>query len=112
MRALILSMLALSLPALEWAYDKQLHAASGALGSYLICDVLERKTDLSPWQRMAIATGTMTAMAWAYEELAGVRDPGDAQAGTYGAIAGAVLHTGISFTFRRDAVAVGLTWNH
>ena len=98
-------------PALDWDYDKQLHAAGAALGSYVICDTLERKTDLSPWKRMVIATATMTAVGWLHEETMGVRDPGDAQASTIGAIGGAILQTGVSFTCRRDSVAAGLSWN-
>ena len=109
-RSIILALSAASLSALDWDYDKQLHAAGAALGSYVICDILERKTDLAPWKRMAIATATMTAVGWIHEETMGVRDPGDAQASTLGAIGGAIIHTGVSLTFRRDSVAAGLSW--
>ena len=110
-RLLALCMSVSALAALDWEYDKQLHASAAALGSYVICDVLERKTDLSPWSRMAIATATMTAVGWIHEETMGVRDPGDAQASTIGGMLGAVVHTGVSLTFRRDGIAAGMSWN-
>lgn len=98
--------------ALEWTYDKQLHAAYCALGAYIICDGLERTTDLPPLARWCIATATMTATAWIYEETAGVREPEDAHAGTYGSIIGATIQTGFSITLQRDGAAVAITWNH
>lgn len=102
--------LAASLPALDWsAYDKQLHAASGALGAYVISDVLECTTDLPPWARWLISTGTMAAAGWMYEELNGngLREANDAHATTMGAMVGAMVHGGVSFFLTNDGGAVG-----
>lgn len=108
--AVSLLCLATSLQALDWsAYDKQLHAASGALGAYVLSDVMERTTELPAWARWLIATGTMTAAGWAYEELNsnGLREANDAHATTIGAMVGATAHGGVSLLLTNDGAAVG-----
>ena len=106
----LLAVVALALPvaALDWAYDKQLHATASGLGAYVTCDLLADHTDWSPGVRFLVSGLAWTGVSWLHEEAMGVRDPADAQAGTIGAWAGAGLHTGMSFLVTRYSVGLGL----
>jgi len=102
-----------ALPAVDWsAYDKQLHFTAGALGSYVLADVLEDTTDLRPWQRWLISAATLTAAGWAFEELngSGYRDASDAIATQFGAVIGATAQVGLGFVFHRDGAEVSVAW--
>lgn len=104
--ALLLCTTALS--AVDWeAYDKRLHFAGGALGAYVVSDILERKTDLSPGARWLISAGSLVAAGWIYEATLGAYDAKDGQATQLGAVFGATAQGGVSFLFTRDAVGVG-----
>lgn len=82
----------------------------------MISDVLERTTDIPPWQRFLIAAGTMTIASFAYEELDshGYRDMSDAHAGTLGAVLGASSHAALTWSVslghRGSEPSVSLLW--
>ena len=102
-----------ALPAVDWsAYDKRLHFTCGALGSYVLADVLEDTTDLRPWQRWLISACTLTAAGWAYEEFNDKddRDASDAHATQLGAVIGATAQVGLGFVFHRDGAEVSVAW--
>jgi len=65
-RSLPLLLLVVALiPALE--HDKKLHLVGGAIIGASVDLALAATTDLRPWQRWLIATGTATAVGWAKE---------------------------------------------
>ena len=61
----LLLLVVVLLPALE--QDKRLHLVGGALIGASVDLALAASTDLRPWQRWLIATGTATAIGWAKE---------------------------------------------
>lgn len=93
MRPVLLALLATStVAALDLSpYDRQLHLTASAAAAYVTSHVLDRTTDLPPWGRWLISSGTWTAASFLYEELNsnGYRDMEDARAGTLGALLGA-----------------------
>ena len=110
MKCIALILFTASLTALEWTYDKQTHAFSGALLAYGICDVLSETTELSPWKRFAIATVSTAIIGELHEQFMGYKDQRDARASAIGGVVGATMHTGVSLILSKDSAGLGVAW--
>ena len=111
MKTLILFLAASCLPALDLTeYDKQAHLMGGALLGYVSADILERKTNLSPFWRWFVSVGITTASGYLWEELVGYNDPEDAEAVAIGGVLGASGQVGVSFIFTNDKRGIEAAW--
>jgi hypothetical protein len=108
LRTVALLLLCLRVAAVEWgAYDKQAHAAAGALMGYTVCDITQRiAPDLHPAWRWLIGTGSTAAAGFLYEELVGFRDPDDAIATSTGGAIGSTAQVGVSLILTPTSAAL------